>query len=74
METFPVRIHNNEAVLRIRDVYPGSRIADLGSRIQQQQQKRRGKQFVVLPYLFCSHKVHNIKYYFIFERHIKKFS
>jgi hypothetical protein len=37
------------AVLRIRDVYPGSRIPDLGSRIQKQYQKREGKKnFVII--------------------------
>ena len=52
----------NFAVLRIRDVYPGSRILifthpgsripDLGSRIQKQQQKRGVKKiFVVIPFL-----------------------
>jgi hypothetical protein len=43
------------AVLRIRDVYPGSRIlifTDPGSRIQKQQQKRGVKIFDVIRYLF----------------------
>jgi hypothetical protein len=49
-----------DAVLRIRDVYPGSqilifthpgtRIPDLGSRIQKQQQKRGVKKIVVIPF------------------------
>ncbi len=46
-----------KAVLRIRDVYPGSwffsipnPISDPGFRIQQQHQKRRGKIFLVLPF------------------------
>ncbi len=43
------------AVLRIRDVYPGSRIQIFthpGSRIQKQQQKRGAKKnFVVIPFL-----------------------
>jgi len=34
-----------DPVLRIRDIYPG--FPDLGSRIQQQQQKRRGEKFVI---------------------------
>jgi hypothetical protein len=57
------------SVLRIRDVYPdfySSRIPDLGSRIQKQQQKR-GVEKNVLSYLFCSHKFYKIEYYFIFE-------
>jgi hypothetical protein len=49
-----------KAVLRIREVYPGSRILiftnpgsripDLGSQIQKQQQKRGVKKFVVIPF------------------------
>jgi hypothetical protein len=31
--------------------YPGSRISDLGSRIQKQQQKRGVKKLVVIPFL-----------------------
>jgi hypothetical protein len=41
------------AVLRIRDVYPGSRILIFthpGSRIQKQQQKREVKKLVVIPF------------------------
>jgi hypothetical protein len=60
------------AVLQIRDVYPGSRILILiypGSRIQQQQQTRRGKN---KSYLFCSHKYHRTENYFIFEQVKKK--
>ncbi len=48
------------SVWRIQDVYPGSRILifthpgsripDLGSRIQKQQQKRGVKKFDVIPY------------------------
>ncbi len=40
-------------VLRIRDVYPGSRILIFthpGSRIQNQQQKRGGEKFDVIPF------------------------
>ncbi len=69
------------AVLRIRDVYPGSRILifahpvsripDLGSRIQKQQQKRRVKK-KLLSYLICSHKFHKIENYFSFELQKKK--
>jgi hypothetical protein len=50
------------AVLRIRDVYPGSRILifthsgsripDLGSRIQKQQQKRGVKKNLLLNIFF----------------------
>ncbi len=46
------------------DFYP-SRIPDLRSRIQKQQQKRG----VIknLLYFFCSHKFYKNEYYFIFE-------
>ncbi len=43
-----------QSVLRIRDVYPGSRILIFthpGSRIQKQQQKRGVKKFFLLSYL-----------------------
>ncbi len=40
-------------------VHPGSRISDLRSRIQKQQQKR-GVKKNLLFYLFCSHKNHKI--------------
>ncbi len=57
------------SVLRIRNVYPGSRILSFthpGSRIQKQQQKRGVK-------LCCnSHKFHKIVNYFIFEMLKKK--
>ena len=59
------------AVLRIRDVYPGSLflpIPDPGSRIQKQQQKRGVKNFFGHSgTCFCSHKFHKIENYFIFE-------
>jgi hypothetical protein len=54
------------------DYYP-SRILTFihpGSRIQLQQQKRRGKN--LLSYLFCSHKYPKIENNFIFEQ-VKKF-
>jgi hypothetical protein len=67
------------AVLRIRDVYPGSRILifthpgsripDTGSRIPDPNTttKERGeKKLVVLPFL-CSHKFYKIVNYFSFE-------
>ncbi len=67
--------YSYKPVLRIRDVYPGSwflsipnpesRILDLGSRIQQQHQKMRGKK-IVCPTIFCSHKYHKIVNNFIF--------
>ncbi len=44
-------------VLRTRDVYPGSRILifiNLGSWIQQQHQKRRGKIFFILPFFVAT--------------------
>jgi hypothetical protein len=45
--------------------YP-SRILDLGSRIQKQQQKR-GVKKICCRTIFCSHKFHKIENYFIFE-------
>jgi hypothetical protein len=57
------------AVLRIRDVYPGSLflpIPDPGSRIQKQQQKR-GVKKICCHTFFCSHKFHKIENYFIFK-------
>ncbi len=49
-----------------------SRIPDLGSRTQKQQQKRgMKKKLVVLPF-FCSHKYHKIENYCIFELVKKK--
>jgi hypothetical protein len=56
-------------VLRIRDVYPGSRIrifSHPGSRIQKQQQKRGVKKIFCHTFL-CSHKFHKIENYFSFE-------
>jgi hypothetical protein len=63
-------------VLRIRDVYPGSRIlifthsgsriSDPGSRIQKQQQKTGVKKIGCPTFLF-SHKFHKILHYFSFE-------
>jgi hypothetical protein len=63
-------------VLRIRDVYPGSRILifthpgsripDLGSRIQKQQQKTGVKKICFHNFL-CSHKFHKNATYFSFE-------
>jgi hypothetical protein len=70
-------------VLRIRDVYPGSRIlifthpgsriADPGSRIPDPKiaTKERGGKFVCHTF-FCRHKFHKIEYYFIFEMLKKK--
>ncbi len=60
------------SVLRIRDVYPGSRILIFthpGSRIQKQQQKREVKfRKKISCYTFlCSHKFHKIVNYFSFE-------
>jgi hypothetical protein len=63
-------------VLRIRDVYPGSRIlifthpgsriSDLGSRIQKQQQKRGVKKFDVIPFNVATN-FNKIVQYFSFE-------
>jgi hypothetical protein len=68
-------------VLRIRDVYPGSRIlifihpgsriSDPGSRIQKQQQKT-GMKIFFFQTIFCSHKFHKTKHYFIFDMLKKK--
>jgi hypothetical protein len=61
-------------VLRIRDVYPGSRILIFthpGSRIQKQQQKTGVKIFFCQTF-FCSHKFHKTDYYFIFNMLKKK--
>jgi hypothetical protein len=67
-------------VLRIRDVYPrsrilifthpGSRILDLGSRIPDPKtatEERSEKIFFVIPTFLCSHKFHKIENYFSFE-------
>jgi hypothetical protein len=53
------------------DFYP-SRIPDLVSRIQTQQQKRGGGGKLVVCYLFFSHKFHIIENYFIIEMPKKK--
>ncbi len=58
--------HRSEAVLRIRDVYPGSRILIFthpGSQIQKQQ-KKRGVKKNLGHTIFCSHKFHKIENYF----------
>jgi hypothetical protein len=60
-----------DSVLRIRDVsriliFIHPRIPDLGSRIQQQHQKRRGTN--LLSFHFCSYKNHKIVNNFIFEQ------
>jgi hypothetical protein len=60
------------AVLRIRDVYPGSRIlisTHPGSRIPDPKTatKERGEKKVGCLTIFCSHKFHKIKNYFIFD-------
>jgi hypothetical protein len=59
------------SVLRIRDVYPGSRIlifTHSGSRIPDPKtvtNEKGEKKLVVKPF-FCSHKFHKIVNYFIF--------
>ncbi len=56
-------------MLRIRDVYLGSRIlifVHTGSRIQKQNKRERGEKNL-LSYLLSSHKYHKIENYFIFE-------
>ncbi len=65
----------SQAVLRIRDVYPGSRVLILvhpGSLIQKQQQKRGMKKIFCPTNSFCSHKYHKIENYVIFELVKKK--
>ena len=52
------------------DFYP-SRIPDLGSRIQKQQQKTGVKNFFCQTN-FCSHKFHKTEYFFIFDKLNKK--
>jgi hypothetical protein len=69
-----ISVSYNKQVLRIRDVYPGfrilifthhgSRIPDLGSRIQKEQQKRGVKKNCCHTFFF-SHKFHKIEIYFI---------
>jgi hypothetical protein len=56
--------------LRIRDNCP-SRIPDLGSRLQKQQQKRGVKKNCCYTFL-CSHKFHKTKNYFSFKVQKKK--
>jgi hypothetical protein len=67
---FSIRINVSSSVaLRIRDVYPGSRILSFthpGSRIQKQQQKSGVKKNSCHTFL-CSHKFHKIENYFSFE-------
>jgi hypothetical protein len=62
------------AVLRMRDVYPGSRILIFihpGSRIQKQQQKRGvKKKLVVIPFFVATNFTN--ENYFIFEMLKKK--
>jgi hypothetical protein len=64
-------------VLRIRDVYPGSRILIFthpGSRIPDPKtaSKKRGEKKIFCQTFFCSHKFHKIVNYFIFEMLKKK--
>ncbi len=64
-------------MLRIRDVYPGSRILIFthpGSRIPDPKTvpKERDGKFFCYHTFFCSHKFHKIKYYVIFETLKKK--
>ncbi len=68
-----------DAVLRIRDVYPGSRIllfTHPGSRISdpgsQNSNKREGWKKISCHSFLCSHKFHKIENYFSFEMLKKK--
>ncbi len=61
-------------MLRIRDVYPGSRIlifTHSGSRISapgsKNSNKREGEKFCCCHTFICSHKFHKIENYFSFE-------
>jgi hypothetical protein len=56
------------SVLRIRDVYPESRISNPGSK----NSKKEGVKKNCCLTFFCSNKYHNIKNYFIFEQVEKK--
>jgi hypothetical protein len=51
--------------------HPGSRISDLGSRIQKQQQKREVKKFDVIPFNVATN-FNKIVQYFSFEEVKKK--
>jgi hypothetical protein len=53
------------AVLRIRDVYPGSWISDAG--FQNSKKKRATKKNYLSYLFFCSDKYHKIENYFICE-------
>jgi hypothetical protein len=53
-------------VLRIRDVYPGSRILILPIPDPKKKKKRGVKNISCLT-IFCSHKFHKIENYLIFE-------
>jgi hypothetical protein len=62
----------SEPVLRIRDVYPGSRILIFthpGSRISDPKTatKERGEKKISCHTFLCSHKFHKIVNYFSFE-------
>jgi hypothetical protein len=69
-------VKNNKfqnAVLRIRDVYPGSRILilpipDPGFKTATKERDEKN----LLSYFFCNHKFRKIEYYFIFEMLKKK--
>ncbi len=54
------------------DFYP-SRIPDLGSRIQKQQQKREVKKISCHTFL-CSHKFHKIVIILALEKNLDQFS
>ncbi len=67
------------SVLRIRDVFPGSRILTFthpGSRIpdpgSKNSSKREGWKKISCHTFFCSHKCHIIEHYFIFKKLKKK--
>ncbi len=58
------------SVLQIRDVYPGSDVYP--SRISDPKTAKREGWKKKLFILFCSHKFHKIKFYFVFEMLKKK--
>ncbi len=57
----------------IPEIHPGSRIPDLGSRIQQQQQKMRGKTIICLA-SFLATNIRNIKLFLFQEKNLSQFT
>jgi hypothetical protein len=57
-------------VLRIRDVYPGSRSLFIPD--PTTAPKKEGEIYFVCPTIFCSHKYHKIVNNFTFDEQVKK--